>query len=92
VFYYNYNPKCLPSYFFLNPLKPKLLLILKHPVLTSKKTQPITITKINWLTLFKEIIAVYSENHRQPRQIHFVDKTLNNLLLKQVALIVITRI
>jgi hypothetical protein len=39
---------------------------LKHSVLTSKKTQPITITKINWLTLFKEIIAVNSENHMKP--------------------------
>jgi hypothetical protein len=26
----------------------------------------LTITKINWLTLFKEIIAVYSENHAKP--------------------------
>jgi hypothetical protein len=25
-----------------------------------------TITKINWLMLFKEIIAVYSENHTKP--------------------------
>jgi hypothetical protein len=30
---------------------------------TAKKTQHFTKTKINWLTLFKEIIAVYSENH-----------------------------
>jgi hypothetical protein len=28
-----------------------------------KKTQHFTITKVNWLTLFEEIIAVYSENH-----------------------------
>jgi hypothetical protein len=33
---------------------------------TAKKTQHFTITKINWLTLFKEIIAVYSENHMKP--------------------------
>jgi hypothetical protein len=32
----------------------------------SKKTQPVTITKINWLMLFKEIIPVYSENHMKP--------------------------
>jgi len=25
-----------------------------------------TITKINWLTLFKEMIAVYSENYAKP--------------------------
>jgi hypothetical protein len=34
-----------------------------NSVRTAKKTQHFTITKINWLTLFKEIIAVYSENH-----------------------------
>jgi hypothetical protein len=27
-----------------------------------KGTQPVSITKIAWLMLFKEIIAVYSEN------------------------------
>jgi hypothetical protein len=37
------------------------LLPLKNSVRTAKKTQHFTITKINWLTLFKEIIAVYSE-------------------------------
>jgi hypothetical protein len=30
---------------------------------TAKKTQHFTVTNINWLTLFKEIIAVYSKNH-----------------------------
>jgi hypothetical protein len=38
-------------------------MLFKNPVRTSKRTPQITITKINWLTLFKEIIAVYSENH-----------------------------
>jgi hypothetical protein len=33
---------------------------------TSKRTQPVTITNINILTLFKEIIAVYSENYTEP--------------------------
>jgi hypothetical protein len=47
-----------------NPLKPKLdYIIFKNSVCTAKKTQHFTITKINWLTLFKEIIAVYNENH-----------------------------
>jgi hypothetical protein len=46
------------------PLNPKLIwIIFKNSVRTAKKTQHFTITKINWLTLFKEIIAVYSENH-----------------------------
>jgi hypothetical protein len=41
-------------------------MIFKNPVRTSKRTPHFTITKINWLTLFKEIIAVYSENHAKP--------------------------
>jgi hypothetical protein len=36
---------------------------IKNSVRTAKKTQHFTITNINWLTLFKEIIVVYSENH-----------------------------
>jgi hypothetical protein len=48
----------------LNPLKPKLVkIIFKNSVRTANKTQHFTITKINWLTLYKEIIAVYTENH-----------------------------
>jgi hypothetical protein len=41
-------------------------MLFKNPVRTSKRTPRFTITKINWLTLFKEIIAVYSENHAKP--------------------------
>jgi hypothetical protein len=38
----------------VNPLKPKLVYILfKNAVRTSKRTLHFTITKINWLTLFK---------------------------------------
>jgi hypothetical protein len=40
--------------------------LFKNPVRTSKRTPHFTIRKINWLTLFKEIIAVYSENHAKP--------------------------
>jgi hypothetical protein len=41
----------------INPLKPKLVLIIfKNSVRTAKKTQHFTITKINWLMLFKEMI------------------------------------
>jgi hypothetical protein len=48
----------------LNLLKPKLFqIIFKNSVRTAKKTLLFTITKINWLISFKEIIAVYSENH-----------------------------
>jgi hypothetical protein len=41
-------------------------MLFKNPARTSKRTPHFTITKINWLTLFKEIIAVYSETHRKP--------------------------
>jgi hypothetical protein len=41
-------------------------MLFKNPVRTSKRTPHFTITKINWLTLFKEIIAVYGENHAKP--------------------------
>jgi hypothetical protein len=57
----------LNSLHFTNPLKPKLIQItFNNSVRTAKKTQHFTITNINWLTLFKEIIAVYSENHTKP--------------------------
>jgi hypothetical protein len=46
-----------------NPLKPKLThMLLKDSVRTAKKTPHFTVTEINRLTLFKEIIAVCSEN------------------------------
>jgi hypothetical protein len=51
----------------LNPLKTKLAYILfKNSVCTSKRTPHFTITKVNWLMLFREIIAVYSGNHAKP--------------------------
>jgi hypothetical protein len=40
----------------------KFYIILKNSVRTSKRTH-FTVTKINWLTLFKEVIAVYGHNH-----------------------------
>jgi hypothetical protein len=41
-------------------------MLFKNSVCTSKRTPNFTITKINWLMLFKEIIADYSENHAKP--------------------------
>jgi hypothetical protein len=41
-------------------------IIFKNSVRTSKRTPHFTITWINWLMLFKEIITVYSENHTKP--------------------------
>jgi hypothetical protein len=29
--------------------------------------QYVSITSINWLMLFREVVAVYSENHTKPR-------------------------
>jgi hypothetical protein len=46
----------------------KLILVqiqFKNSVRTSKRTPHFTITKINWLTLFKDIIAVDRENHTE---------------------------
>jgi hypothetical protein len=54
-------------------MEPKLLYILfKNPVRTEKKTQHFTVTKINWLRLFKEIIAGFSENHTKHINIFYV--------------------
>jgi hypothetical protein len=51
----------------INPLKPKIIrVVFKNSVRTSKRPPHFTITKINWLTLFKEIIAVYTEKHTTP--------------------------
>jgi hypothetical protein len=45
-----------------NPLKLNLFYVIcKNLVRTSKRTQHFTIAKINWLMLFKEIIAVYTK-------------------------------
>jgi hypothetical protein len=38
----------------------------KKSVRTSKRTPHFTITRMNWITLFREIIAVYSGNHTKP--------------------------
>jgi hypothetical protein len=39
---------------------------LNNSLSTSKKTQSVSIRKLDWLMLFKEMIAVYSENHMKP--------------------------
>jgi hypothetical protein len=41
----------------------------KNSVRTAKKTLHFTVTKINWLTLFKEIIVVYSEKRTKSTDI-----------------------
>jgi hypothetical protein len=52
-------------------------MLFKNPVRTSKRTPHFTITKINWLMLFKEIIAAYSDNHIKPTNEKY---SLNRLL------------
>jgi hypothetical protein len=47
----------------LPPWKVACVKIFTDSVHTAKKTPHFTVTKISWLTLFKEIIADYSENH-----------------------------
>jgi hypothetical protein len=48
----------------IDRLKLKLIeTTFKESVRTAKKTLHLSITKISWLMLFKEIIAVYFENH-----------------------------
>jgi hypothetical protein len=39
---------------------------IKNSFRTAKKTLNFSNTKIKWLMLFKEIIAVYTENHIKP--------------------------
>jgi hypothetical protein len=41
-------------------------MLFKNSVRTSKRTPHFTITVMNWLMLFKELIAVYSENRTKP--------------------------
>jgi hypothetical protein len=41
-------------------------MLFKNSVHTSKRTPHFKITNINWLMMFKEIIAVIRENHAEP--------------------------
>jgi hypothetical protein len=41
-------------------------MIFKNLDRTSKRTPHFTNTNINWFTLFKKKITVYSENHKNP--------------------------
>jgi hypothetical protein len=65
----------------IKPLKPKHVeIIFNNSVRTAKKTQHFAITKINWLMLFKEIIAIYSDNHMEP---------INTISVENVELLVV---
>jgi hypothetical protein len=49
-----------------NPLKPKLVQRIGKDLVRTLKRTHFTITKINLLTLFKEIIIAYIETHTRP--------------------------
>jgi hypothetical protein len=53
-------------------------MLFKNSVRTSKRTPHFTVTKINWLMLFKEIITVYSDSNKKPTNtktaLHIVKK------------------
>jgi hypothetical protein len=50
----------------INPLKPLLVqTVVKNSVRTAKKTPHFTVKNVNWITLFKEITAVYNKNHKR---------------------------
>jgi hypothetical protein len=73
----------------LYPLKTKLVwMLFKNSVRTSKRTPHFTITNINWVMVFKELIAVYSENHTEPINI----KWKCYLMLKQLVYIATIRL
>jgi hypothetical protein len=58
---------CANLTYYINLLKTNLVYILfKNPVRTLKRTPNLTITKINWLMMFKEMIAVSSEKYAKP--------------------------
>jgi hypothetical protein len=57
--------------YIINPLNPKLIwLVFKNSVRTSKRTPHFTITETNWLTPFKVIITVYTQNFIKPINTH----------------------
>jgi hypothetical protein len=53
-------------------------MLFKNSVRTLKRTPHFTVTKINWLTLFREGIAVYREKHKQ---------SINRLLIAELLII-----
>lgn len=58
--------KFVRSHFTLST-KPTAYVISENVARTSKKTQPVSTTKISWLMLLREIIAVYRGRERHPQ-------------------------
>jgi hypothetical protein len=61
-------------------------MLFKNSARTSKRTPHFTITKINWLMLFKEIITVYTENHTKTHQNNIQRYSLLNHLVHTVTI------
>jgi hypothetical protein len=55
----------------INFLKQTLIFIFKNSARTSKRTPHFTITKINGLMPFKEMIAVYNDKQKKPINARF---------------------
>jgi hypothetical protein len=62
--------------------------IYKNSVRTSQETHYVSATKLNRLMLFREIIAVYFENHMEHRNIFCVGRMQSFLTLKHMVYIV----
>jgi hypothetical protein len=56
-------------------------MLFKNSYRTSKRTPHFTITTINWLTMFKEIIHVYSEIQTKPICTHY-EQNGESLIIK----------
>jgi hypothetical protein len=68
-------------------LKKKIVYILfRSSVRTSNRTPQLTITRINWLMLFKEIIAVFSVADYKHRGPGFDSRALLRIFLRELGL------
>jgi len=57
-------------------------MILKYSVPDSQRTQYLSLTKFNWLVLFREIIPDYSVNYTNPFNTLSIGKIQSHLLFK----------
>jgi biotin synthase-related radical SAM superfamily protein len=76
---WNYN-RSLKYEVSINVFKNNIFLILR-------KIQRVTITKIKWLIMFTEVIAVYSEHHTKHMNTNYTVSVLVEVLTKLVCII-----
>jgi hypothetical protein len=65
--------------YFIDLFKPKVVSVTLRIQSVPQRKQQFTVTKINWLILFRKIIAVYSENHS--KQINIMSEQNAELLI-----------